>query len=173
MSSSDPTGTISERSAVVATASLFDKMLVPVDFSAASRAAFSLAMSLAGRSTSEVWLFYAAGFDENDQFLDHTGVPWGRSDVEGEARSELRGFAEMVVPGSERRVQFETVRSENVVRAVVDACRRHATTMIVLGVHGHRSRRFRRSVAERIAHAVTCSALLVRGEPEELVDADM
>lgn len=164
---------VAEHSAAARGARPFAKLLVPVDFSSASRAAFSLAMSLAEWANSEVWLFHAAGLDENDEFLNHTGVPWGRSDVESEVQARLRDFVDTVEPGSKRRVRIDAVRDENVVGAVIDACRRHAPSMIVLGVHSRARRSFRRSVAERIAHAVSCPALLVSGEPEPLVDADM
>ena len=53
----------------------FDRLLVPIDFSSAARAAFALAMRLAERWGSEVVLFHAAEADGNDEFLDHTGVP--------------------------------------------------------------------------------------------------
>lgn len=161
------------RPATPTAASPFERLLVPVDFSSASRAAFALAMRLADWSGSEVWLFNAAGFDDNDEFLDHTGVPWGRSDVVEEVRAHLQDFAEAVVPGSGKRVRIEAVRSEKIVQAVTAACRRHASTMIILGVHPHDKRRLLRSVTERIVHSVDCPAILVRGEPEAVVDADM
>jgi len=164
---------VAKHSGVTQDPSRFERLLVPVDFSSASRSAYSLAIRLADWADSEIWLFHAAGPDENDEFLNHTGVPWGLSDVEGEVRAKLRDFVDAAEPGSGRRVQLDTVKSENVVLAVVEACQRHAPNLIVLGVHPHARRSLRRSVAERIAHAVSCPVLLVRGEPEPLVDADM
>src|SRR5579884_3425694 len=107
----------------------FDRLLVPIDFSSASRAAFALAMRLAERWGSEVVLFHAAGIDDNDEFLDHTGVPWGRSDVLGESREHLRRFADVVVPGSGARVRVEAARADSPVRAVCEACARFGPTM--------------------------------------------
>jgi len=164
---------VAKHSGVIGDTGRFERLLVPIDFSSAARAAFTLAIRLADWADSEVWLFHAAGPDENDEFLNHTGVPWGLSDVEGEVRAKLRGFVDALEPASGRRVRFDTVKSEDVVLAVVEACQRHAPSLIVLGVHPHARRSLRRSVAERIAHAVTCPALLVRGQPEPLVDADM
>jgi nucleotide-binding universal stress UspA family protein len=150
----------------------FDRLLVPIDFSAASRAAYTLAMRLAERWGSEVVLFHAAEADGNDEFLDHTGVPWGRADVLGEAREHLRRFADAVVPDSGSRVRVEAVKVDHPVRAVVDACARYSPTMVVLGIRPRDRRRVFRSPAERIVRAVACPVLVVRGEPEPVVDAD-
>jgi nucleotide-binding universal stress UspA family protein len=151
----------------------FRRILVPVDFSAASRAALALAMRIADRWSSEVVLFYAAGGDENDEFLQYTGVPWGRRDEEGEAREHLGLFAEAVVPGSGSRVQVEARRNDDAVEAVLDACARHRPSMVVLGTHPHRRRRIFRTRAERLVRSLPCPVILVRGEPEPPVDADM
>jgi nucleotide-binding universal stress UspA family protein len=150
----------------------FDRLLVPVDFSSASRAAFALAMRLAERWGSEVVLFHAAGMDGNDEFLDYTGVPWGKTDVIGESREHLQRFADTVVPGSGSRVRTEVVRADRPVRAVVGACARHAPTMVVLGSRPRDRRRVFRSNVERIIRAVSCPVLVVQGEPEPYVDAD-
>ncbi|HEX8793603.1 MAG TPA: universal stress protein [Polyangiaceae bacterium] len=150
----------------------FDRLLVPIDFSSASRAAYTLAMRLAERWGSEVVLFHAAEADGNDEFLDHTGVPWGRSDVVGETREHLRRFADTVVPGTSSRVRVEAVRADSTVRAVVGACARYSPTMVVLGTRPRDRRRVFRSPAERIMRAVSCPVLVVQGEPEALMDAD-
>lgn len=150
----------------------FDRLLVPIDFTSAARAAYALAMRLAERWGSEVVLFHAAGVDANDEFLAHTGVPWGKSDVLGETREHLRRFADTVVPGSSTRVRVEAVRADGVVRAVVGACARYSPTMVVLGSRPRDRRRVFRSPAERIMRAVSCPVLVVQGEPEAYVDAD-
>jgi nucleotide-binding universal stress UspA family protein len=151
----------------------FQRLLVPVDFSASSRAALALAMRIADRWGSEVVLFHAAGFDENDSFLDHTGVPWGRGDVVGEASEHLRRFADTVEPGSSGRVRIDATRDENAVRAVVRACERHEPSLVVLGTHPRRAPKIFRSRAERIARAVACTVVFVPGEEDVQVDADM
>jgi len=154
--------------------SLFDRMLVPIDFSPASRTALATALRIADRWRSEVVLFHAAALDENDEFLDHTGVPWGRGDVVGQAADHLRNFAGTVAPGSQERVRFDATRDEDTVRAVVRACARHAPSVMVLGVRRPGRRRLFRSRAERIVRAVPCPVFLVRAEEQEVrVDADM
>jgi nucleotide-binding universal stress UspA family protein len=150
----------------------FDRLLVPVDFSSASRCAMELAILVARSSGSEIVLFHAARSDENDQFLARTGGSWGRSDVVGQAHDHLRRFAEAVVPGSGERVRIEAERDDNPVKAVARACVRHATSVVVLGTHTHPKRRWRRSLTEQIVREVGCTVVLVQGEREAYMDAD-
>jgi nucleotide-binding universal stress UspA family protein len=157
----------------VATGAPFDRLLVPVDFTSASRAAFRLAMRIAERWGSEVILFNAAGPDGNDEFMRYTGVPWGKHDVVSETDDHLRRFADEVVPGSAARVRLDAAREDNSVRAVAQACARHNPTLVVLGTHWHDRRRLLRSRAERIVRQLACPVVLVRGEQDARVDADM
>jgi nucleotide-binding universal stress UspA family protein len=150
----------------------FQRLLVPIDFSSASRDAFTLAMRMADVWNSSVILFYAPGSDGNDEFLDYTGVPWGRDDVLGEAFGQLNRFAETVIPGSSQRVCIDALPADDAVRAVADACDRHHPTMVVLGMHAHERRRWMRSRSERIVRAVSVPVMMVRGEPEPVADAD-
>jgi nucleotide-binding universal stress UspA family protein len=151
----------------------FTRMLVPVDFSSASRRAFALAMRIAERWGSDVVLFHAAGSDGNDEFLDNTGRSWGVSDVVSQSFDHLKDFAESVVRGSSaRHVIVDAERSDDPVEAVARACVRHTPSVIILGAHAHERRRWRRSRAERIARTVSCPVFLVRGEREAYMDAD-
>lgn len=154
------------------TCSPFERLLVPIDFSWAARDAFKLAMTMADCWSSSVVLFYAPGSDGNDEFLDYTGVPWGRGDVVGEAHGQLARFAETVVPGSADRICIDAFRDDDPVRAVAEACRRHRPTLVVLGTHGRVRRRWLRSRSERIVRAVSCPVMMVPAEPEPYVDAD-
>jgi nucleotide-binding universal stress UspA family protein len=154
-------------------ASPFERLLVPVDFSSASRAALAMAMRIADRWGSEVVLFHAAGFDQNDEFLRYTGVPWGREDVVRETNEHLRRFADEVAPGTTARVRFDAASDENAVHAVVAACARHSPSLVVLGAHPRDRRRILRSRCERIVRAIACPVVLVHGEPEPVVDPDM
>jgi nucleotide-binding universal stress UspA family protein len=151
----------------------FARLLVPIDFSSAARAAFALAMSIADRWDSRLILFHAAGLDENDEFLQHTGVAWGRSDVVGDARDHLRRFADTITPGSGARVEVDATHEEDAVRAVLAACSRYSPSLIVLGSHPKGRLRFWRSRVERILRAINCPVMVVRGTPEAPVDADM
>jgi nucleotide-binding universal stress UspA family protein len=160
------------RGSTMASQSPFERLLVPVDFSSASREAFTLAMRMAEVWKSKVILFYAPGSDGNDEFLDHLGVPWGRGDIVAEAHGQLSRFAETVVPGSMERICIDAMRADDPVRAVEAACERHGPTLIVLGTHPRDRRRWTRSRAERIARAVPCPVMLVRGEREARADAD-
>jgi nucleotide-binding universal stress UspA family protein len=160
------------RGSTVTEQSPFERLLVPIDFSSASREAFTVAMRMAEVWKSKVILFYAPGSDGNDEFLDHTGVPWGRDDVVAEAHGQLSRFAETVVPGSRDRICIDSMRADDAVRAVEAACERHSPSLVVLGTHPRDRRRWTRSRAERIARAVPCPVMMVRGAPEAVADAD-
>lgn len=147
-------------------------LLVPIDFSSASRDAFTFAMRLSRQWTSKVVAFYAPGADGNDEFLDYTGVPWGRSDVLGEAHGQLSRFADTVVPGSAGGICIDALRHDSPVVAVVEACARHKPSFVILGAHFRDRPRWSRSRAERIMHAIACPVILLRGEREPRVDAD-
>jgi nucleotide-binding universal stress UspA family protein len=150
----------------------FERILVPIDFSWAARDAFMLAVRFAEQWSSAVILFYAPGSDGNDEFLDYTGVPWGRGDVVGEAHGQLSRFAETVVPGSSERIVIDALRADDPVRAVADACERHAPTLVIVGTHARDRHRWSRSRAERIVRAVSCPVMMVRAPREPRVDAD-
>jgi nucleotide-binding universal stress UspA family protein len=149
-----------------------ERVLVPVDFSPPSGLALGLAMSMVDGCASAVVLFHASTIDDNDEFLDYTGVPWGRSDVIDEARNHLRGFAETIVPGAGEGVRVESERSDDVVAAIVRACARYAPSVLVMGTHARPRRRWRRSTVERVLRKLTCPVVVVRGSPEPSMDAD-
>jgi nucleotide-binding universal stress UspA family protein len=149
-----------------------DRLLVPIDFSSASRHAFRFAMDMSEVWRSKVIAFYAPGSDGNDEFLRYTGVPWGRSDVLAEAHDQLSRFVEAVVPGSAEVICIDALRHDSPVVAVVEACERHRPSFVILGAHWKDRRRWSRSRSERIMRAVACPVILVRGEREPDVDAD-
>jgi nucleotide-binding universal stress UspA family protein len=157
---------------VATSRSPFERLLVPIDFSWAARDAFKLAMTMADCWSSSVILFYSPGSDGNDEFLDYTGVPWGRGDIIGEAHGQLARFAETIIPGSADRICIDAFRHDDPVKAVADACQRHSPTLVVLGMHGHTRNRWLRSRSERIVRAISCPVMMVRAAPEPYVDAD-
>jgi nucleotide-binding universal stress UspA family protein len=143
----------------------FERLLVPIDFSDASRTALKAALRLADREGSEVVLFHAAGYEGNEAFIAALGAPWSTSDILEEVHTHLRTFAEMVWPGSGPRVRVHATRSDDPVEAVARAVEMHDSTLAVVGTH-HR-RRVLRSTAERIAHALPCAVLLTPGNEED------
>jgi nucleotide-binding universal stress UspA family protein len=150
----------------------FHRLLVPVDFTSAARAAVALALRIAERWGSEVILFHAAGQDDNDEFMDYTGVPWGRGDVVADVSQHLMRFADAVEPGASNLVRVDATKADDPVGAVVGACTRHAPSLLVVGAHPHARQRLFRTRAERIVRRVACPVLVVRGEAEVPVDAD-
>ena len=162
----------SENERAVGSRALFAKVLVPIDFSSAARAAFIMAMKMAREWGSEVILFNAPGPDGNDEFLDYTGVSWNTADVKREARGSLERFADTVVPGSASQVRISVERADDPVAAIEHACRTHEPSLIVLGTHHRDKHKVFRSRAEKVARTVPCPVMFVRGEREVRVDAD-
>jgi nucleotide-binding universal stress UspA family protein len=139
----------------------FERVLVPIDFSPKSKAAFLMAMRVVAPWGSEVILFNAPGMDDGDGFLQSMGAPWGKSDLIEQAREHLRSFADTVLPGSGRRVRAEAARDEDLVASIARACERLRPSLLVLGLNARRRERWLRSRAERIVRAVDCPVLTV------------
>jgi nucleotide-binding universal stress UspA family protein len=139
----------------------FPRVLVPIDFSPASRDALALAEKMTAPWASEVVLFNAPGMSENDGFLQGTGAHWGRSDVLEEAREHLRSFAESVAPGLGARARFEARRDEDLIASIVRASAELGASLLILGSILAERPRWRRSLVERIARAVSCPVLVV------------
>jgi nucleotide-binding universal stress UspA family protein len=139
----------------------FPSVLVPIDFSLASRAALALAIQMTAPWNSEVIVFNAPGMSENDGFLQGTGASWGRSDVVAEARDHLRSFVERIAPGSGPRIRVEARRDEDFVSSVVHATEQLHASLVILGASTANRPRWRRTPAERVARKVRCPVLVV------------
>ena len=157
---------------VTSSSAVFARLLVPIDFSASARQALALALDIAERYGSEVTLFHASGFDDNDEFLDHTGVPWGRSDVLGEAHGHLIRFADAIAPGSGQRIRVIAVRDEDPMRAILRACESYKPSAVFVGTHLRERRSLRRTRAEKLVRRLACAVILVRTDREPKMDAD-
>ncbi|MCL2449964.1 MAG: universal stress protein [Polyangiaceae bacterium] len=159
---SKPTATTGESPGPAPEVAPFPSVLVPVDFSLASRAALALAVQMTAPWSSEVIVFNAPGMSENDGFLQGTGAQWERSDVLSATRDHLRSFADRVAPGSGKRIRVEARRDEDFVSSVVHACQQLGASLVILGSgKGDRPRWWKRSSAERVARKVTCPVLVV------------
>lgn len=140
----------------------FERLLVPIDFSGGSGAAFATALRIADSWASEVVLFHAAGFDDNDEFLNALGGDnWGRGDAIAATVHHLHAFADTVMPGSAELVRYDAVRDDDAVLAVAEACERHRPSLVIVGLHEPRRHRLRRSKSERIQRAVDVPVLFV------------
>src|SRR5580698_7509072 len=92
-------------SPVSAAASTFTRILVPIDFSPASKRALATALLLGRGMGSEVHLFHLAEQGENDQFLAGIGGdPVAPTDLIEDAKGRLYRFVENLFPGRGRDV---------------------------------------------------------------------
>ena len=142
------------------TAEIFSRILVPIDFTDASRAALAAASEVARRFGSVVVLFHVANAGENDGFLAGTGAAWSLPDVIAVGRELLRAFAEEEQPELSSSFVYDVIGSVEVERAVSLAATRHDATLVVISSPHEGSFRSR---SERIARELTCPVLLVHG----------
>jgi nucleotide-binding universal stress UspA family protein len=142
------------------TAALFSRILVPVDFTDASRASLAAACEAARRLGSVVVLFHVANAGENDGFLAGTGAAWSLPDVIAVGRELLRAFAEEEQPDLAPSFVYDVVGSIALERAVSLAATRHDATLVVLAAPNEGVFRTR---SERIARELACPVLLVHG----------
>jgi nucleotide-binding universal stress UspA family protein len=143
---------------------VFQRILVPIDFSAASRRAVAVALSLRARFGSEVHLFRLAQSGENDQFLAGTGAAgaspdWLVSDAEG----RVRRFVDHVVPGRSGEVIIHAAIGEDVLHGVVRMARRIGATLTL--VPGEAKEGVFRSTIEKLIIELECPVMLVRPPP--------
>ena len=136
---------------------------MPIDFSAASRAAFSLAAQMTGPWNSELILFHVPGGAIGSGLLAGNGATWSKSDALTQAREHLQSFAETVVPGSGSRVRVEAREddTEDLVESVAHVCAQLGASLVVMGSSEEERPRWGRSSAERVARAVHCPVLVV------------
>ena len=140
----------------------FERILVPVDFTYASRLALGSAVELSKRFGSRIILFHATGASDNDGFLAGTGSSWTVNDIAASACRMLRSFADNQVPELAGSFTYDSSAHGEVIPSIVNAADRHDATMVVLGTHDDPHHlHFRRTVAERIARELWCSVMFV------------
>ena len=147
---------------------LFRKILIPIDFSVASRRALITACETRNKFGSEIHLFVERGGGANSGFLGSLGVPWGRDDVEQSGRDQLRYFGESICEGMPCLTNAATY-GDDVVHGIADAAKDCGATIVFLPVHEHRNSLFR-SRMERIVRSLEVPVLLFKGV-EPLADA--
>ncbi|MGH7435485.1 MAG: universal stress protein [Polyangiaceae bacterium] len=142
----------------------FDRILVPVDFSAASRQALAAAFLLRERVGSEVHVFHLAEQGANAAFLSGAGAAVGYDDVVSDAQGELLRFVENLFPGQSSAVTVHAGIGNEVVRAIDEVVREVNATLVLLAGSPHRT--LFRTRMERIAREID-AAVLVLPVPEE------
>jgi nucleotide-binding universal stress UspA family protein len=140
----------------------FDRILVPIDFSAASRRALATALLLQDRLRSEVHLFHLAEQGANAAFLAGSGASVSSSDLAVDAEARLRRFVENVFPGRGAGVAVHARVGTDVVRAIEGAAKEIGATIVIL-TGGHRQTMFRTHV-EQIARGLSTAVMELRTE---------
>jgi nucleotide-binding universal stress UspA family protein len=137
------------------------KILVPVDFSAHSRAAASRACELARVSSTSVLLIHA---------VDHAAGPtngrFASSDPIGESRLEVqRKLDELLAELAPRGIPIDAILEDrNPAEMIAEYAARAGVELIVMGSHGYRGfeRTFLGSVAERTIRSTQVPVMTVK-----------
>ena len=112
---------------------LFERILVPVDFSEGSRRALAIALELRRRFGSEVHLFWLTELSQNDQFLAGTGAAAVTpQDLVEAAEGRLRRFVDNLFPGRSSEVIAHARIGVDVVHAIAREARHIRTTLVLL-----------------------------------------
>ncbi len=145
-----------------------NKILVPVDFSPASRKAFTCALPFAREYHSELTLLHVL------EPAVSTGLA-GRSEVAPssekeftEAKTNFCAFIAADGDGIARNVRW-TLRSGLAADEIIEAARDADIDLIVIATHGFTSWKYFciGRTAQRVAHAAPCPVLVVREKEHE------
>jgi len=142
------------------------RILVPIDFSEGSRAAFERALELARALDGEIVLLNAVDASglyvaAIEPLLDVGSLA---IQIRNSAKEELAKFA-AAVEGAEGRIAWTEVVDGRPIEAILQRAREIHADLIVMGTHGRTgvSRLFLGSVAERVTRSATCDVMVVHG----------
>lgn len=142
-------------------ATLFTKILVPIDFSPESRRALITACELRVMTGAELHVFLVRDKGVNDEFIAGLGQPWTETDVEVSARDQLEYFCSSICKGVHCVTGNVTI-GEDVVHGVADTARRIGASIVVLAAHEKKAGIFRNR-AERIVKELEIPVLVLKG----------
>ena len=144
------------------------QILVPVDFSPISRAAFKYALRLAAQFTSQVTLLNVTEPAFSPGFTKLRGLPAFSEKKLTHAEKELRFLMNSaeVAGVSEAR---STLRSGIASHEIVEVAKDLDVDLIVIGTHGYTGWKHFciGSTAERVVRAAHCPVLVVREKEHE------
>lgn len=157
------TSTASEPLAFDAKA-VFDRILVPIDFSEGSRRALATALELKQRFGSEVHLFRLTEASENDQFLAGTGAAAiSPQELVDAAEARLGRFVENVLPGRSGDVIVHAQVGADVIHGIARSARRFGTTLVLLAEEPKQT--VFRTQVEKIVQELDSAVMLLRTPP--------
>src|SRR4051794_14395017 len=99
MTSSSTTALNDEPPDIAEARRLYQRILVPVDFTTRCRRAVAVAIDWQRRYNGELYLMHLAGFDSDDEFLAGLGSPPRMDSAIRDADERLARLAESIAPG--------------------------------------------------------------------------
>jgi len=148
---------------------VLQKILVPVDFSAASRNAHRYAMRFAAKFGAELTLLYVL---TPTPMLSVAGISVAGSDGSDRTTAE-ENLREMAGPGrSGASIKTRCVTKPGVPsHEIVEFAKESGTDLIVMATHGYTGWKHFciGSTAERVVRAAPCPVMVVREKEHELV----
>jgi nucleotide-binding universal stress UspA family protein len=152
----------SKRRKKTASSASINKILVPVDFSAASRAALKYAITFADRLHARLILFHASdvGYAYTPDGYAIYDIPQLQESALEAARKQMGKLTRTTKFGA---VKFETaVRIGPPAWKICDAAEEHGADLIITGTHGRTGlqRVLMGSTAEQVVRHAPCSVLV-------------
>jgi nucleotide-binding universal stress UspA family protein len=144
---------------------VFQRILVPIDFSEGSRRALATALELRKRFGSEVHLFRMAETSENDQFLAGTGAEGiSPQRLVDDAEDRLQRFVENVLPGRSGEVVVHAKVGEDVVHGIARGAKSTRSTLVLLAEEPKQA--LFRTQVEKLVQELDSAVLILRTPPD-------
>jgi universal stress protein A len=147
------------------------KILVPIDFSAASTNAFKYALRLGQEFVTELTLLYVLAPVPSRSFASIPGAPaFSESDLAGTEKN-LRALIASTRNGSVQRVR-STIRIGVPSHQIVEMAKDADIDLIVIATHGYTGWKHFciGSTAERVVRAAPCPVLVVREKEHDMLE---
>jgi len=144
---------------------IFRRILVPIDFSAASRHALITACEFRCRFGSELHLFVATE-PGHASALRGLGVHWGAEGAMQDAKDRLHFFAESICAGMPCVADHATFGT-NLIDGIAETAQACGASLVVLGTHDRHS--LLRTRVERILNSLHIPVLVLK-HTEDLAD---
>lgn len=144
---------------------LFEKILVPIDFSEHSRAALDLAVKIAREQGSQLLLLHCYQIQPGGISPYGIALPSGYfSDIRDAAASQLKEWRSDLVPSDVEAE--EELSSESPSAAIALSAEQNGADLIVMGTRGLGGIKhvMLGSTAERTVRIAPCPVLTVKGE---------
>ncbi len=147
--------------------SLFQHILVPVDFGEPSEHAVDLAVEMAIRCDAKLTLFHAGPTPASYYAAYGEGITFPDGELQTRANAMLAAAlarAQTRYPRADSAVTIGTPWEE-----ILGAVKARAADLVVMGTHGRRgvAHVFLGSVAEKVVRHATVPVLTTRGRPVE------